>query len=130
MGNFRMKNFTGLHGRAGLNNPQGNATTKSSATTPITQRSKSPLKMNEALVAGAAYAASSFNDLAGHLEPAETNRPKPTTPPPAAPKPKTADLDPFDESKADQVNEDQTLEDETNDINESQEEYDNLNLEL
>lgn len=92
MGNFRMKNFTGLHGRAGLNNPQGNATTKSSATAPITQRSKSPLKMNEALVQGEAMAAQSFNNLAGNMKPVEESQPMVIVAPPAEEDPKAEDL--------------------------------------
>ena len=92
MGNFRMKNFTGLSRRAGSSTQQGSATKSPIATTPVTQRSKSPLKMNADLVAGAAYAAKSFNNVAGNMKPTETNRPATMVAPPAEEDPKTLDL--------------------------------------
>lgn len=119
---FKMKtDLWGLYHSAESATRQGN-----SPATPITKKA-SPFKMNAALVSGAADVGMSggFNNVAAAIEKPSLSEKKQIIY-----KDKEPPLPDFDEAKAAELEEETNLQDETDSIEESQEFYDNLELEL
>lgn len=122
---FKMKtDLWGLYHSAESATRQGN-----SPATPITKKA-SPFKMNAALVSGAADVGMSggFNNVAGAIEKPSLSEKQQVVY--KDKEPAKVPLPAFDEAKAAELEEETNLQDETDAIEESQEFYDNLELEV